>query len=148
MSLKGTVARGKIGLIVLWLTKSWWIRSADGEQKFNPRLHFFDFSFNTSSYVEKYGRRRIQLTAYPMQHCSRHTTLQRHCTVPKIGNKYSQKWNCAAMYLWAIYICPPARSLFRCSKIGGPIVGIYKSLTDTWMWKLGTRQRSFTSGNT
>ncbi len=25
------------------------------------------------------------------------------------------------------------------SKIGGPIIGIYKSLTDTWMQKFGTR---------
>jgi hypothetical protein len=33
------------------------------------------------------------------------------------------------------------------SKIGGPIVEIYKSLTDTWMWKLGTRLHSFISGN-
>ncbi len=38
--------------------------------------------------------------------------------------------------------------LFCCSKIGGPIVAIYKSLTDTWMWKLGTRPRSFISRNT
>jgi len=29
----------------------------------------------------------------------------------------------------------------------GPIVGIYKSLTETWMWKLGTRPYSFISGN-
>ncbi len=27
-------------------------------------------------------------------------------------------------------------------KIGGPIVGIYTSLTETWKWKLGTRLRS------
>ena len=32
------------------------------------------------------------------------------------------------------------------SKIGGPIVGIYKSLTDIWMQKLGMRPRSFISG--
>jgi hypothetical protein len=33
------------------------------------------------------------------------------------------------------------------SKIAGPIVGIYKSLTDTYLQKLGTRPRSFISGN-
>ncbi len=42
-------------------------------------------------------------------------------------------------------------------KIGLPIlqqnrwtksVGINKSLTDTWMWKLGTKPRNFMSGNT
>ncbi len=34
-----------------------------------------------------------------------------------------------------------------CSKIDGMIVGIYKSLTDTWIWKLGTKTRSFIIGN-
>ncbi len=33
------------------------------------------------------------------------------------------------------------------SKIGGQIVGIYKSLTDTWTQTLGTRPHSFISGN-
>ncbi len=33
-------------------------------------------------------------------------------------------------------------------KICGPILGIYKSLTDTWMWKLGLRQHNSFSGNT
>ncbi len=33
-----------------------------------------------------------------------------------------------------------------CSRIDRPIVGIYKSLTDTWMWKLGTKPHSFISG--
>ncbi len=34
-----------------------------------------------------------------------------------------------------------------CSKIGGPNLGIYKPLTDTWMWKLGMRSPSLFSGN-
>ncbi len=51
------------------------------------------------------------------------------------------------MYLWAIYMLPRSVHLFYCSKIGGPIVGINKSLTDTWMQELGARPRSFLSGN-
>jgi hypothetical protein len=49
--------------------------------------------------------------------------------------------NCAAsfpistfMYLWAIYIFP-----WSVLVLGRPILGIYKSLKDTWMWKLGDR---------
>ncbi len=62
--------------------------------------------------------------------------------------KYSQERNCAAtvpistfMRLWAIYIFPRLICLFCCRKMCGPILGIYKSLTDTWMWKLGLRQQ-------
>ncbi len=71
-----------------------------------------------------------------------------HCkeTIPKIRKKYSQKRNCAVsvpictfLFLWAIYIFPRSVCLFCCRKICGPIMGIYKSLTDTWMWKLGLR---------
>ncbi len=71
-------------------------------------------------------------------------------TIPKIQNKYSRKWNWAAsfpiptfIFLRAIYVFPGAVCLFCCRKIGGPIVGIYKSLTETWMRKLGLRPRSF-----
>jgi hypothetical protein len=49
-------------------------------------------------------------------------------------------------HLYTPAIAPP----ILLQQIGGPIMGIYtrKSLTDTLMWKLGTRPRSFISGNT
>jgi hypothetical protein len=53
------------------------------------------------------------------------------------------------MYLWAIYIFLGSVCLLCCSQ--WLILGIYKSLTDTWMQELGTRPRrpqSFISGNT
>ncbi len=81
-----------------------------------------------------------------------------HCkgTIPKIRNTYSQKRNCAAtvlistfMFLWAIYIFPCSVCLFFCRKLGGPNVGIYRSLTDISMWKkLGLSPRNSFSGNT
>ncbi len=68
------------------------------------------------------------------------------CTVPKIRFMYSQKGYCVAlfpiptfMYLWAIYIFPELVCLFGSSKIGRRILGIYKSLTDTWIWNLKDR---------
>jgi hypothetical protein len=53
--------------------------------------------------------------------------------VPKIRVLYSQKWNCTASFpiptfMWAIFILPCY------SQIGRQILGIYKSLRDTWMW--------------
>ncbi len=70
---------------------------------------------------------------------------------------YSQKWNCAAslfynriimsvsqfLHSYILYvrdfIFPGLVCLFCCSQICGPILGIYKTLTGTWMWKLGLR---------
>ena len=40
-----------------------------------------------------------------------------------------------------IHIFPRSVCLFCCRKIGGPIVEIYKSLTQIWMCKLGLRPR-------
>jgi hypothetical protein len=79
-----------------------------------------------------------------------HSWLERikHCkdSLPKIRNKFVQKWNCAAlvriptfMLLCAIFIFPESICLFWCRDIGGPAVGKYKLLTDihgcgNWDW--------------
>ncbi len=47
-----------------------------------------------------------------------------------------------------IYIFPGPFCLFCCREICGLILGIYKSLTDTWMWKLGLRPRNSQKRNT
>ncbi len=47
-----------------------------------------------------------------------------------------------------IHIFPGSVCLFCCREICGPILGMYKSLTDTWMWKLGLRLRISQKRNT
>ncbi len=76
------------------------------------------------------------------------------CTVPKIRFMHFQRWNCAAsfpiptfMYLWAIYLFPGLVFLFSCSKICRRILGIYKSFTNTWMWKWGDKTLNFFFNN-
>ncbi len=50
--------------------------------------------------------------------------------------------------LCSIYIVPGSVHMHLSSgRIGRPIVGIYKLLTDAWMWKLGLRPRYSFSGN-
>ncbi len=46
------------------------------------------------------------------------------------------------VYQREIYIFPGSVCLFCCREICGSILWIYKSLTDTWMWKLGLRPHS------
>ncbi len=63
----------------------------------------------------------------PFIHCK--------CTVPKIRNKYFQNWN------WAASFPIPRIANAKQQKKSD------QSLTDPWMQKLGTRPRSFISGN-
>ncbi len=80
-------------------------------------------------------------------------TLQRHNTEnPK---QILPERNCGAtvpistfLWLWANYIFPRSVCLFTCRKKCGTILGIYKSLRDTWRWKLGLRPHNALSGNT
>ncbi len=71
-------------------------------------------------------------------------SLSLHCkyTVPKIRNKYSIPRNkTARLRSPFLHLCICERFIYSHhrsakaigSQIGGPIVGIYKSLTDTWM---------------
>ncbi len=48
------------------------------------------------------------------------------------------------IYLWDIYIFPG----YCCREICGSIPGIYKSLTETWMWKLRVRPHNSQKRNT
>ncbi len=75
---------------------------------------------------------------------------------------YYQKCNCyfqnriimfclpvpTLIYLWEICIFPGSVCLSCCREICGSFLGIYKSLTDTWMWKLGLRLRNSQKRNT
>ncbi len=75
------------------------------------------------------------------------------CTATKIPFMCSQKKNCVvsvpiSQCVSERFMYPQDRSTyFPCSRIGRLIVGIYKSLTDTCMWKLILRPRNSFSGN-
>ena len=51
------------------------------------------------------------------------------------------------IYMWEVYKFLGLVCLFCCMEICGPILGIYKLLTDTWMWKLGLRPHYFQKRN-
>ncbi len=87
-------------------------------------------------------------------------SIQYKC--PGFPFMYIQKWNCyfqnriimfylpvpTLIYLWEIYIFTGSVCLLCCRKICGPILGIYKLLTDTWMWKLELRPHNSQKRNT
>jgi hypothetical protein len=76
------------------------------------------------------------------------------CTATKIPFTYSFSGNCPASVPIPTFMClvsdlyiPRICPQISCSRIGRSIVGIYKSLTDTWMWKFGLWSPNSFSGN-
>ncbi len=70
-------------------------------------------------------------------------------TVPKIQFKYSQIWKCAAsfliptiMRLWVIYVFQDRSAFLAAANRKTNPGNMYKSLTVTWMWKLGETEHS------
>jgi hypothetical protein len=78
------------------------------------------------------------LTQLSTTRCYLHCTENPNNVFPEMKRKTSFPIP-IFMYLWAIYMFPGSACLFGCSKIGRPILGIHKTLTDTWMRKLGDR---------
>ncbi len=75
----------------------------------------------------------------------RGTPLCVPCTVPKIWFMYSKKWNCTALFPFPTVMYVSVSDFFN-ARIYLPYwlqynrhMGIFKALTDTWMWKLGDR---------
>ncbi len=83
-----------------------------------------------------------------------HCKVQRHYTESSknIPRKETARLQCQLLhsfsFAWAIYIFPGSVRLSCCRKIDGLIVGIYKSLSDLWKWKLGLKPHGLISGNT
>ncbi len=75
------------------------------------------------------------------------------CTVPKFKTNIPRNETALSHSQTHIHVSvidlyiPTVSPQTQCSKIGAPIMGIYKSLKDTWMEKLGSRPRSFIDGN-
>ncbi len=74
---------------------------------------------------------------------SPHTATKSHLCIPFLGivrpqSQIPHSCDCER------FIYSQDRSTYNisCSRIGRSIVGIYKSLTDTWMWKLGLWPRN------
>ncbi len=72
-----------------------------------------------------------------------------HCTVSNLCIPWNETARPCSQFLpscscmRAVYIFPGSVCLFVSSKIGRSILGIHKSLTDTWMWKMEDRTLLF-----
>ena len=81
---------------------------------------------------------------------SRHTAKKQYrkfvTNIPRKGIAWRQSKFPHHVYASELYF-PTIDLLFCRRKLCGPILKIYKSLTDTWMWKVGLRPGNSFSGN-
>ncbi len=70
-----------------------------------------------------------------------------HLCIPFLGIARPQFRNFHIHVSMSDLYIPRISPHISCSRIGRPIIGIYKSLTDTWMWKLGLWPHNSFSGN-
>ncbi len=98
----------------------------------------------TDSWLNRQTERQIASILYVSMYASLSLCILVECqcvyTAKEISIKYFFSGNSAAtvpiptfMGLWAIYIFPGSVHIFPCSRIGRPILEIYKSLTDIWV---------------
>ncbi len=153
---QGCINVYKVGLRVACRSKREDLKTSSGVSRAPSRNSWPEVGRAPAPNFDKAGtHRRRRLST---RNIARHQGVDMHCKdtiAKKIRNIYSKKRNCAAtvpiptfMFLCAIYIFSKSICIFCCRKIGGPILEIYKSVTDTWMWKLGPRPRNSQKRNT
>ncbi len=107
--------------------------------------------------VEDLEACRRECSAVTKYNCRSVIPLPPSHTATKNPFMYSFSGNCAVSVPISTFMCLGAIYIFQewvvgtphisCSRIGWSVVGIYKSLADTWMWKLGLWPRNSFSGN-
>ncbi len=101
--------------------------------------------------MSKKGEGSVPVASHCKMQLYPEPTLQRQFRlyIPFLGIAWPQPQfphSCVCERYVFLYI-PRIGPHISSSRKGRPIVGIYNSLTDTWMWKLGLRPRYSFSGN-
>ncbi len=128
---------GIVNLRQLWVNDVWTLREQDSPLLNNIRLNvmircalsFLNVRYGFTATVESLNR-------FKSEPISRRA----------ISRQQSQFLHSC---VYERFMCIPTIDLpILLQEICGPILGIYKSFTDTWMWKLGLRPRNSQKRNT
>ncbi len=132
---KGRVRNG-------WMTSLWKVQKIFGKSRLASAMHLRHNSY--LQYCTVFWASNMLLNSALQRHLKQRkfeTNIPRNETA-RPQSQFLHSTLCELKYIpWSV-------CLVCCRKINGPIVGIFKSLTETWMWKLGLRLSSFFSGRT